>query len=233
MRFPTLLTVFLAFAAFPAVPAAAEAPLRLISVTAEGRVEAPPDMAVITIGATTEAESAAAALSANSEQMARVLEYLRGQGIADRDLQTTGLSLSPRYDSASYGGNAPPVVNGFIATNGVTARVRALESLGGLLDAVVAEGANTLYGVSFALQNPEPMADEARAKAVAEARRRAEIYAAAAGVTLGRIASITEPGGFAGPMPMGASFAKEMGVPVAPGEVSVAAQVTAVFEIAE
>jgi len=115
----------------------------------------------------------------------------------------------------------------------VTVRVRALDSLGGVLDAAVGQGANNLYGLSFGLQEPEPKLDEARRDAIADARRKAELYALAAGVTLGEVVSISEQTGYDRPMPemRAASFAKDSGVPVAEGELSLTASVTVVYDL--
>lgn len=199
-----------------------------IAVTGEARMTAPPDMASVMLGVVTRSDSAAAALSANSDALARVLERLAAAGIEPRDLQTTGLSLNPDWDH-SEGGEAR--IRGYVATNQVTARVRDLGSLGAVLDKAVQDGANTLNGLSFSLSDPAPLMQEARARAVADARARAEVLAEAAGVDLGRILSITEGGPSVGPFP--AYRAEAMAaVPIAQGEVETVAQVTITWEIA-
>ncbi|WP_343079833.1 SIMPL domain-containing protein [Ostreiculturibacter nitratireducens] len=233
MRISKLFMIILAVPLALAVPAQAETDARHITVTGEGQVAATPDMAQISLGVTTEAESAAAALAANSEEMARVLAFLKAEGIEDRDLQTTGLSLYPLYEDSERAGRRAPQIVGFTASNSLTIRVRALDRLGGLLDAVVGEGANTLNGLSFGLQDPADQLDEARRRAVADARRRAEILATAAGVTLGPVVSMTEQSGYPMPMAMEASFAKAAPVPVAAGEMTVTANVTMIFAIGE
>lgn len=201
-----------------------------ITVTGEGRVAAAPDLATVTIGVTTRGKTAAEAMAANSAALAGVLANLRAAGIADRDLQTTGLSLNPVWSNLAT--SQAPEVTGFEAANMLTVRVRALDGLGEVLDVAVRDGANTLNGLSFGVDDPAPLLDEARARAVADARRRAEVLARAAGVTLGRVLTISEGG--AAPMPlyrMDASVASEA-VPVAEGEVSVGATVAIVWEIA-
>jgi uncharacterized protein YggE len=117
----------------------------------------------------------------------------------------------------------------------VTVRVRALDALGAVLDGVVSDGANTLNGLGFGLAEDRPLMDEARRLAVADAAAKARLYAEAAGVTLGRVRSISEAGGYAPPMPlaMEAGYAKSADVPVAPGELSISASVAIVYEIAE
>jgi uncharacterized protein YggE len=230
MRFVIVFATLMALG----LPAMADEGPRL-TVTGEGRVDTAPDMATISLGVTTEGDTARAALDANNAQLDAVLDRLRAAGIEDRDMQTTGLSLNPRYnyDQSSGGGNQ---ITGFTASNAVTVRVRALDALGGILDASVGDGANTLNGLSFGLADPVPATDEARKRAVADARRKAELYAAAAGVSLGAVQSISEQMSFGGPMPMAmadAGFAKEASVPVATGEVGMAAQVTIVYAISQ
>jgi uncharacterized protein YggE len=201
-----------------------------ITVTGEGRAEAVPDLAVVTIGVTTGADTAAAALAENSARLTAVLDRLRAAGVADRDLQTSGLSLGPRYD---YGDNRPPRIVGYEATNNLAVRVRALDRLGAILDAAVADGANTLGGLAFSLSDPQGARDAALAAAVAEARRKAAIIAEAAGVRLGPVLSISEQVAYQGPQPMPRLAMAEAApaVPVAAGEVGYAATVTIVYGI--
>jgi uncharacterized protein len=199
-----------------------------ISVTGEGVVEAAPDLATVMIGVTTQGDTAAAALAANSAALDGVMAQLTASGIAPRDLQTSNLSVNPNwtgYDSST------PTISGYVATNMLTVRIRALDSLGTVLDAAVTDGANTLNGVTFGLADPTPVMNEARKEAVADARARAELLAAAAGVTLGKIVSISESGGAASPMPM--FRAEASAVPVAEGELGVTAMVTIVYQIAQ
>lgn len=234
------LTLALACAAALAAPAAAERPLAplpvpTIAVSGEGRAEAIPDMAHITIGITAQAETAAEALAQASASVRDTLDRLDAAGIAPRDRQTTGLSLQPVWD---YGRNtnAPPRITGFTAQNGVAVRLRDLSLLGGLLDAVVSGGANRLDGLRFAVAEPQPLLDEARRRAVADARRRAELYAGAAGVTLGQVLSISEGGGGGPIMPLmraEMSMASDSAVPIAKGEVELSARVEMIFAIAE
>jgi hypothetical protein len=199
-----------------------------ITVTGEGRVDARPDMATITLGVMTEAKTAAEAMAANSAELARVLERLRATGIADRDAQTSGLSLNPNWQVPADGTAA--VITGYIAQNMLTVRVRALDNLGTTLDAAVQDGANALNGVSFGLTDPAPQMDEARKRAVADAMARARLLTLAAGVDLGPIIEITEGGAYQQPEPMFRQMAEAAkAVPIAEGEVSVSAAVTVVF----
>jgi len=221
-----LLAISLAGAALAADPAR-------ITVTGEGRVDAAPDMATITLGVTSEGTTATAAMAANSAQLAQVLANLKAAGIADRDLQTTGLALNPNWQSNDNASNLRIV--GYVASNILTVRVRALAGLGAALDAAVKDGANTVDGVSFGLADPDPVLDEARRRAVTDATRRALLLTEAAGVSLGAVVAINEGGGSFAPAPM---FGKAVGmtaeaVPLASGEVSLSASVTMVWEIGQ
>ncbi|MCB2134830.1 MAG: SIMPL domain-containing protein [Rhodobacteraceae bacterium] len=217
----------------PASTIHAEETRATVTVTGEGRVDVTPDMATLSLGVNTEADTAKAALDLNSAQLAKVLEGLKNLGIEPRDIQTSGLSLGPRYDYNSS--NSGPKLVGYVASNVVTVRIRALDTLGGVLDGVVAEGANTLNGLSFGLQDTAGPTDEARRRAVADARHRAELYAEAAGVKLGTVLSISEQMGMSQPMPMmmaEAAMTKGAGVPVEAGELTLATTLTVVYEIA-
>lgn len=208
---------------------AAEAGPPRITVTGEGRVEAAPDMATVTLGVTTEGLTAAEAMDANTAALAAVLERLRAAGIADRDLQTSGLSLNPTWSNPEGGRQR---IEGFQASNMLSVRVRALNTLGEVLDAAVRDGANTLQGVTFGLADPQPVLDQARTRAVDDARRKAELLAGAAGVDLGRVLTVTEGGGYDQPVPQYRMDAMAA-VPVAAGEVSMSVAVTVVWQIAE
>lgn len=233
MRIFNVVATVMALGAVAAGPALAQEDEGHITVTGNGSAEAVPDMASVSLGVVTEAATAAEAMAANSAALAEVMATLTGAGIEARDIQSSGLNLSPAYEDNYQGGSEGPKVRGFIAQNMVTVRVRALDSLGGVLDAAVGQGANNLYGLTFGLQEPEPKLDEARRDAVADARRKAELYATAAGVTLGEVVSISEQVDYGGPMPQmrAASFAKDSGVPVAEGELSLTANVTIVYDL--
>ena len=228
--FPALATAIVL-----ALPAAAETAPATIAVTGEGKVEMAPDMAMLSLGVMTQADTAAAALKANSDGLSGALDRLKAAGIEGRDIQTSGLSLHPNIDYSSTG--REPQVRGYTASNMLTVRLRDLSVLGQTLDAVVTEGANTLNGLSFGLQDPDEATDEARRRAVADAAHKAALYAEAASVTLGRIVTISEQGNYGGPQPMmmaEARLAKDAGsVPVASGEISIGATISVVYEIAQ
>lgn len=211
--------------------ALAEGPAVKLTVTGDGVSAASPDMATLTIGVTANGETAAAALTANSAALAPVLKRLHEAGIADRDLQTTNLSVNPDYNTsnkASGYGDSP----GYTAQNFVTVTIRDLDQLGPILDAAMADGANTMNGLTFGLSQPRPALDAARGAAVEDARAKADVLAGAVGQSVGRLLSITEGADFSGGAPMYRD-AKAMSVPVEVGEVSYSASVTMVWELTD
>ncbi len=210
--------------------AAAEEQPRQISVHGEGVVRAEPDMAIINLGVMRDARTAAAAMDAASAAMAQVLEVVAAAGVAPADVQTSSVNLSPRWDHSKDG---PPHVAGYIASNDLTLRVRSLDNLPVVLDAVVGTGANTMNGLSLTVAEPGSLEDEALVRAMQDARAKAELLAGAASVTLGPVVSILEGGGPAAPVPMlrGAAMEQSMAVPIARGEVDYRASVAVVFEL--
>ncbi|MBP7002605.1 SIMPL domain-containing protein [Amaricoccus sp.] len=208
-------------------PGTAPEPRRL-TVSGEAEVQAAPDRAAFTAGVQTEALSAADALGATAKAMQAVFAALEAQGVAAADMQTSQLSVDPLWDSPPDG--RQPRVRGYAAANMVTVRVRDVAKLGALIDAVGAAGANRIFGISFDVEDPKASLDDARRRAVEDARSRAELLATAAGVTLGPVISIREGGG-GGPVPMFAR-AEAMGdMPVAAGTVSLSASVEIVYGI--
>lgn len=212
-----------------AFPLAGAAETALITVTGEASVAVQPDVATLSLGVTTQADTAAAAMAANTAALSVVLARLKAAGISDRDLQTSNLTLNPNW--VGYDSGATPTIAGYTAANLLTVRVRALDTLGAVLDAAITDGANTLNGLTFELSDPKPKMDEARRAAVADAMARAALLVKAAGATLGSVQSITEGGGFVNPTPMFRQEVASAPVPVAAGEIGVTASVMMVFEI--
>jgi uncharacterized protein len=231
MRSFTALTLAAALALPMAVPALAqEVAPPMINVTGTGVVDAAPDIATLSIGVTTQGDTAAAALAANSAALEAVLARLSAAGIAPADMQTSNLSLNPNW--TGYDTNTP-VISSYIASNMLTITIRQLDGLGAVLDAAVADGANTLNGLTFAVADPNPLLNEARKAAVADARAKAELLATAAGVKLGKIVSIAETTAGVPPMPMYKSELSAAPVPVVGGEVEMSASITIFYEIVE
>ncbi len=205
---------------------------RVISVNGTATIDAVPDMATITLGVTQEAPQANVALAATSKAVAEVIARLQSAGVAERDMQTRGLSLQPVWSNRRNSDNEPPKITGFVARNALLVRVRDLAALGMILDRSVQDGANSFDGLQFGLQNPDPLQAEARKAAVRDAMARAAQLAEAAGVTLGPIQSISESGSTSRPMQMEMASARmSADVPIAAGEVGIQAQVSMVFEI--
>ena len=230
MRILTALLLAAALSAF-SVAAQAESTLSTLTVSGTASIAAVPDLATISLGVTTNGATAAEAMAANSKSLAAVLARLQSAGIEARDLQTSSLSLNPNWVGNAAGTGSE--IQGYIAMNMLTIRVRSLDKVGDVLDAAIADGANTLNSLTFGMQTPRPAEDEARKAAVADAMARARLIAEAAGARLGPIVSITE-GGASEPMP-GTMFraADAAKVPVAGGEVEVSASITMVFQLSQ
>ena len=200
-----------------------------LTVTGVATVNAAPDQAILSLGVTTTGPTAAAAMAANNESASAVMARLIAAKVADRDMQTTGLSLNPNWVMNAAG--SAQEIQGYVANAVLTVRIAVLDTAGSVLDAAIADGANTLNGLTFGLSDPRPVEDEARKAAVADALARAKVLAAAAGATLGPILSITEGMGGQQPMPMLYKAAADSTVPLAAGEVGVTAEVTIVWQL--
>ncbi|MFC3549970.1 SIMPL domain-containing protein [Lysobacter cavernae] len=206
----------------------------LLSVSAQAEAKRIPDIATVSTGVVTQASDANSALRANAEQMTRVVTAIKAAGIAERDIQTSGVNLNPQY---KYGENQPPTITGYQASNNVNLTVRDIAKLGKILDALVATGANQINGPSFDIDDKEKDSayDEARRAAVEKAQARAEMYAKTLGMKVRRIVSLSEGGGFAPPRPMAMMAmgrAKEAyDTPIAPGESTLSVNLDVVFEL--
>ncbi|HEX8900500.1 SIMPL domain-containing protein [Vitreimonas sp.] len=203
----------------------------LLSVSADGTSEARPDMATINLGVTTEGQTAQAALQENARRMSALTQALRRAGIAERDIQTSNVSVFPQQQ---YRENQPPLITGYQANNTVTAKIRNVNNVGRVIDAAVAAGGNTIHGVSFSHADPDAQLDAARRAAITEARRRAELYASALGMRVHRVVAVSEGGGYAQPypVPMAARMeADAVATPIAPGEIETRASVSVTFEL--
>ena len=228
MKRPAVFGVAAALALAAPALAQSDAPPS-ISVTGEGTVSVPPDQAQIDGGVSSDAKTAREATDANNAAMGKVLLALKGAGIDEKDYQTSRLSLQPQYAPNRSG---PSPVVGYRASNRVTVRLRDVAKVATIIDVLVASGANELGGINFTVSQASKLLDEAREKAVADARRKAEIYAKAAGVTLGEPLGISEEGGaapvFRGKMAAGmvASAA-----PVAQGEETLSVNVSVSWAI--
>lgn len=229
MRIFTLLAALM-LAGWSPSAAGAQAQPRTVSVPGVGSVEAVPDMAEITSGVTARADTARQALDASSAGMRRLMDALKREAVADADIRTSNFNISPWYDRPTP--NQPRRVAGYQASNQVTVRIRDISRLGAILDSVVGAGANRVNRVRFGVANPQPLMDEARRKAVADARRRAALYAESAGVRLGGVITIEErAAGLPRPRPMAVEMLRAASVPVAPGTQKITVSITVRFAL--
>jgi hypothetical protein len=233
--------IALALGAAPvSVPAAAQQPADInqtisgtrLDLSVTGEATRVPDLAIVTAGVVTRSANAAAAIQDNADRMNRVIEALKHAGIADRDIQTSSINLNAEY---RYPDNQPPQLTGYTATNQLTVKFHDIRSSGKILDALVAQGVNQISGPNLTVEHPEQALDEARAKAVAEGRARAELYARSLGMQVVRVVSISESGGYAPPppappMPMMAR-AEAAYTKIVPGEQQLQVNLSMVFEL--
>ncbi len=216
-----------------AQPGLAEDWKRTISVSGEGKATAPPDMATIHTGVVVQAADATEAVAANNGAIAKIMDVLKDNRIASKDVQTSNFDVQPEYKRTPRG-EQPPEIVGYRVSNQLRVQVRNLPDLGKILDALVRAGSNQISGISFGIDDSTGVLNQARNRAVADARSRANLYAHAAGVKVGPVISISEQAAnvplprFAGRM-MAAEAAGS--VPVATGEQEVAATVHMVFAL--
>jgi uncharacterized protein YggE len=225
MKYRTLL----AAVTLLATPALAQTvPPAIISVTGEATVSVAPDQAQIDGGVTSEAKTAREASDANNSAMGKVLLALKGAGIDEKDYQTSRLSLQPQSTPNRTGG-APAIVS-YRASNRVTVRLRDVTKVASVIDALVGAGANEIGGINFVVSQASKLLDEAREQAISDARRKATIYAKAAGVELGAPLSISEEGA-PGPVPYRKSAGVAASALVAPGEETLSVTVSVSWAI--
>jgi len=204
-----------------------------LNLSAHGETQVTPDQATITLGVQTKAASARDAMAQNAQRMSAVVAALRGAGIAGKDIRTSNINLEAQY---AYAPDTAPRLTGYQASNDVTITVRDLARLGPAIDAVTEAGANQINGISFGLKAPGPAEDAARVEAVKALRAKAELYAQAAGYHIVRLVNLAEGGGYAPqpirPMAMMKTMTAAAPTPVEAGELTVRADVSAVFELA-
>jgi len=226
-----LLLLSAAFAA-PALATPADTPSpRTLTVSGTGIAKAAPDEASFSSGVVSSAPTAGQALSANSKAMNAVIATLKRQGVPDKSIQTSNLSLNPRYQTCKPNVDCPQKIVGYEVSNTVSVTV-VLEKAGPVLDALVASGSNQIGGISFSVHDPKPLLNEARADAVKDAMEKATLYAKSAGVSLGPIQSIQDFGD-SDPYRKDKIGAMRMmaNVPVQGGEESITATVSITWTI--
>ena len=205
-----------------------------LNLSATGEVRIIPDQASVSAGVVTEARTAAEALRANARRMQGVFDALERAGVAERDIQTSQLSVSPVYSRPGSQTGGSPQITGYSARNTVTALVREIDGVGPAIDALFEAGANTLNGVSFSSSDADAAEAEARRRAVAELHALRDLYAEAAGFGIVRLVSFSESGGYA-PQPVmmarGMALEDAGATPIAGGELVVRATVNASWQI--
>ncbi|HQV03705.1 MULTISPECIES: SIMPL domain-containing protein [unclassified Novosphingobium] len=210
----------------------------LLTISSEGKSARTPDLATFNAGVVTQGSTASEALAANAAAMTKVIATLKKAGIADKDIQTSQISLNPVYGQPVVDPNGQivqePRIVGYQATNSVNIRSRDIKGFGKVLDALVSSGANQVNGPSFEMSDPSAAMDEARTAAMKAARARAELYAKAAGLRVVRIVSISEGGGYAPQQPVYAmaKMADASSSPIAAGQVEAQISLTVQFELA-
>lgn len=231
--------------AFTALPLSAQAkenrmsgPTPQITVTGQGDASIAPDMAIINLSVLREAETARQALTDNNEAMAKILAAMKQDGVAERDLQTGGFSIQPRYVYPDdKNGLTQPKISGYSVSNTLAVKVRDLTKLGNILDQSVTLGVNQGGDITFTNDDPKTAITEARKRAVEDAAAKAKTLTEAAGVSVGKVLSINEGGAMPSPRPIAyARMASAQGmaadsVPVAAGENTYNVNVTVTFEI--
>jgi uncharacterized protein len=228
MKHRNSFAVAVAAAVWLAAPALAQVPPPAISVSGEATVSVAPDQAQIDAGVSSEAKTAREASEANNAAMGKVLLALKGAGIEEKDYQTARLSLQPQYAQNRTG---PSAVTGYRASNRVSIKLRDVTKVANVIDTLVGAGANEIGGIHFVVSQASKLLDEAREKAVADARRKAEIYAKAAGVTLGEPLGISEEGAAAQVFRGKVAAPMALNAPVAPGEETLSVTVSVSWAI--
>jgi uncharacterized protein YggE len=202
-----------------------------LDISATGEVTRVPDVAIISAGVVTRSATVTGAIQDAADRMRRVLAALKRAAVEDRDIQTSSISLNPEY---RYVENQPPQLTGYTASNQLTIRFRDIRNSGKILDALVGQGANQINGPSLTIDKPEAALDEARAKAVAIGRARAELYARSLGMRIARVVSVSETSGNYAPpppMPMMMEARQAADTKIVPGEQKLQVTLAMTFEL--
>ena len=209
---------------------------RWIEVTGEGAVSAAPDFARVTLGVTNTGKDAGEAMAANARSASALVTLIKSEGVAPGDIRTSAISISPIFSQPSPGQAREPAITGYSVSNDVMVIVRDIPRLGALIDKAVGAGANAIYGIAYGENDPGALLDKARPLAVADARRKAEIYAKAGGAQIGRLMVLTEE---AVPHPPVAFSARAYApggaaaTPIEAGEDKLRVTITARFELTQ
>jgi hypothetical protein len=202
---------------------------RTVSVSATGTVSVEPDVARISAGVVSEADTAKDALARNSAVMAKLIDGLKAAGVAGKDIQTSGLNVEPRYTQPKD--SRPATINGYRVVNQVRLTVRDVKRLGDILDQAITLGANQVHGIAFDVADAEALKDEARRQAMENARRRGELYAKAAGGQLGPVLRIAETVGDLQAAAPAGRMAMRSSVPIEAGTRTLEVEVHVVYAL--
>jgi len=203
----------------------------VIELSVSEQVDSAPDTATFSTGVETRAKTAKEALSQNSVQARAVIDRLKSLGIAEKDIQTTGINLRADYDY-----DQPSRENrfvGYVVSNQVSATVHDISRLGEILDAIVSSGATNLNGPTFSIDDDSKMKEMARERALANAKARAMSYARSEGYSSVRVLSISEGMSHVsdGPRMQSKSFAESSAPPVEPGQVGTVVSLNITYEM--
>ncbi len=206
---------------------------RWIEVSGEGSVGAAPDFARVTLGVTSTGKTAGDAMAANAKAANALMSLIKAEGVAPADIQTSEMSISPVFSQPTPGQQTAPTITGYSVSNNVAVTVRDIPQLGALLDKAITAGANSVYGVGFGHNDTSALLDKARPAAVEDAKRKAEIFANAAGAKIGKLIALTEEAGRQPPMAFSRAFAAgaPAPTPVEAGEDKLTVSITARFEL--
>jgi uncharacterized protein len=208
---------------------------RWVEVSGEGSVNAAPDFARVTLGVTSTGKNVGEAMATNAKAANALVSLIKSEGVAPADIQTSDLSISPMFSEAAPGQASAPTITGYSVSDNVTVTVRDIPRLGALLDKAVTAGANSIYGIGFGHNNASALLDKARPLAVADARRKAEIYASAGGGRIGRLMVLTEEAGRQPPVAFSRAYAAGAAAPtpIEAGEDKLTVTITARFELTQ
>jgi hypothetical protein len=215
------------------LPVRADDPKPTLSMSGDAHIAVAPDMAQVSVGVVAQGRTAREASEANAKAMAAIVSGLKADGVQPRDIMTTNYSIQPLYSQTSSTRSEAPRITGYQVSNMVAVRVRDLTKVGDVLDRVVALGSNQVHGIEFIVSDQSTKLDQARVAAVEDAQRKADLYARAAGLKLGRIVALSEGGDEAAPppRPMMRTAAAEAATPIEAGERQLSMTVRIVWEL--
>jgi uncharacterized protein YggE len=215
-------------------------PKNTMTVSAEGKVSATPDLATVTLGVVSQGQNAADVTDQNSKKVNKIIDFIKAQGITKDDISTSQFNVYPRYDYT----NGKNEINGYEARQTISVKVKGVdksnEKLGKIIDGSTNNGANEVQGVSLSFEDPDNLRQEARQKAIEKAKAKAQELAKTAGITLGKVVSVSESGYGGYPMPMyaegigggaGYDLVKSVSPNIEPGSQDITAQMSVVFEV--